>query len=706
MSRTLEEWFSRLGQVSGDSRQELQGAARKHCWDMEYFGTKIAGDSGDTRQLLEVVGPKDVAKVLRAWRNDFGSRVPTASPVERAPMSSPLPKQQQRQQPVSEVFDVRDAPQAGIDELRKDGFGNCRNSNGHVYRTGGVSEALRSNDFSGVEDYESQRSGYQRGRRHFAHSPIVDSLPNSSPPISHEVPEIGIFAQRRHKGVDDSGEGPPLSPITMEGPALTGVNRPASSRPRLNEAGRLPERRHADVNLETPDVDVSEGRAKVGRLPERRHADVNLETKPGSPIAQKKEPDTGYHPHKRHFGPFGTLNLQHSLCPPVPEDFASSRDSGYATSKPSNGPKDPPRRSIPAHGVALHQDHVARGSVVPELAGAYVITVSPDGTSVYVAGTEGLARFDAYSLEQHAEAPYAGGRAAHAGQPHGYADAAAGEDFVVCVDLEGTVFSHHALTCALVAERFYEPSVFETSQRIVAGKMRTCTDGIAGLDGGFGRASRIAVGIHAVYLGSRDGVVTAMAPGTLSVLTRTQLSEGPQAVGIRAVYLPPSQERLYAAVLSTLHVVSPGLAPVARLRGGPRVPVFGSICSVAESRDGRLAFSADDGGPSVHVWSTSSWQWLSRIELASGGGAATHLAASLGGELLYASTDHGRFLAFDISQLPPQCVEQGIGGGPLAVSEAHPDHVIVLAGGRLVLRRPDRWLTHSHIAPRPGALIA
>lgn len=329
---------------------------------------------------------------------------------------------------------------------------------------------------------------------------------------------------------------------------------------------------------------------------------------------------------------------------------------------------------------------------ISALVGAYAVAASPDGSSVYVAGTQGLARFDAASVQVRAHAPCAGGRPILAGHSSGYSDVAASASFVVCASLDGTLFVHDPVSCALLAEKAYEPSVFESSQRVVAGTLRSTKSGITGLMGGFGGASRIAASEKAIFIGGKDGVVTTLAPGTLNVLSRTQVSEGPQAIGIRAVYLAPSQERLYVSVLSVLQVLSPSLQPIAKLRGSPQVPIHGNICSAAESPDGRLVFAADQRGPSVHVWETATWQWLARVELGSGGGAATHLAVAPDNRLLYATTEWGRFLAFDIARMPPRCVEEGGGGGPLAVGEVYPEYVYVLTQSRLLLRCAERWL--------------
>lgn len=58
---------------------------------------------------------------------------------------------------------------------------------------------------------------------------------------------------------------------------------------------------------------------------------------------------------------------------------------------------------------------------------------------------------------------------------------------------------------------------------------------------------------------------------------RCRLHEGPTPIGVRAVVLS-SYQRLYCAVLSSVHVLAvPGMYELARLRGGIRVPVFGSV---------------------------------------------------------------------------------------------------------------------------------
>lgn len=328
--------------------------------------------------------------------------------------------------------------------------------------------------------------------------------------------------------------------------------------------------------------------------------------------------------------------------------------------------------------------HSAAESAV--LAGGYSVAVSTDSASLFVAGAGGLARLDAAALRLEAHAPYTG-----AAKSASYADVAAGDNYVVCVDLDGTLFAHDPATCSLRFERPYEPTVFETSQRIVGGQLKKFNAGISGLEGGLGHAPRLAAGRSAVFLGGRDGVLTALAPGGLNVVARARLSEGPQAIGVQLVYLSPNQQHLYAGVLSVLHVLTPALQTVAKLRGGPRVPVFGNVCSVAETHDGCYAFSGDVGGPSVHMWETSTWQWLARVELTAGGGPATHLALEPSDcRILYVATEWGRFLAFDVARLPLQCIQEGGGGGPLVFSRMNPGRVIVLAEGRLHLRRAER----------------
>lgn len=305
----------------------------------------------------------------------------------------------------------------------------------------------------------------------------------------------------------------------------------------------------------------------------------------------------------------------------------------------------------------------------------YAVAVSPDGGSVYVAGLSGLARFALPRLELVARRPYAGAAATL-----GYAEVVAGEGFVVCADLAGTLTEHDPETCELRCLRPYQPSVMESSKRLVGGELQRATAPLSGLEGGFGGAPRLAVCGHQILLGGRDSVVTAYTSGTLNVMSRCRLCDGAQSFGVRALTMAPASGRLYAAVLSTLHVLAtPSLRPVVKLRGGPRMPVFGSLCSVAESEDGSLAFAGDEGGPAVHVWDTGTWHWLARVELTSDGGGACHLLVTPGDWLLCAATHCGRFLAFALGgRLPPRCVEEGSGGGPLAAVPGSSDRVVVL----------------------------
>lgn len=316
--------------------------------------------------------------------------------------------------------------------------------------------------------------------------------------------------------------------------------------------------------------------------------------------------------------------------------------------------------------------------------GACALAASPDGDSVFAVGADGLARFELPSLQLVAYAPCGGGATTR-----GYSDVAVAADSVVCTDLEGTLYEHDPVTCELRMQRAYQPSVVETGHRVVASRVQSYRTPVVGLQGGPGGASRVAVTEDAVYLGGRDGVVTAYArAGGLNVLARARLSDSPVALGVRAVYLGPSR-RLYCGVLSTVQVLStPGLQTVAKLQGGPRVPVFGSICSLVESPDGAQLFAGDTGGPSVHMWDTATWQWLLRIELAEGGGAASHLAIPPGGNTLYAATECGRLLAFRLGRLPPLCIEEGGGGGPIATCPAWHRVAVVLhqQACRLVLR--------------------
>lgn len=99
-----------------------------------------------------------------------------------------------------------------------------------------------------------------------------------------------------------------------------------------------------------------------------------------------------------------------------------------------------------------------------------------------------------------AYAPYAG-RA-----DGGYVDLAFGPQFIVCVDLEGTVVRYDAVTCELQAKRAYQPSVVEHSQRLVASQLERLTSPILGLEGGVGGASRLAANARSVFLGGAPWV--------------------------------------------------------------------------------------------------------------------------------------------------------------------------------------------------------
>eukprot|EP00931_Biecheleriopsis_adriatica_P074439 TRINITY_DN48492_c0_g1_i1.p1 TRINITY_DN48492_c0_g1~~TRINITY_DN48492_c0_g1_i1.p1 ORF type:complete len:523 (-),score=82.74 TRINITY_DN48492_c0_g1_i1:115-1557(-) len=319
-----------------------------------------------------------------------------------------------------------------------------------------------------------------------------------------------------------------------------------------------------------------------------------------------------------------------------------------------------------------------------DLSGATAIAASPDGLAVFVAGRRGLMRFDLPELRLAAVVSYSG-----PANPEGYADLSAGDGFVVCADVDGNLYRHDAETCELQIKRAYQPSVMENSQRIVASQLQRFSAAIVGLEGGFGGASRLAVGQGAVYLGGRDGVVTSYAAGSLNLTARSRLQEGPAStpIGVRSLFLSPRSQRLYCCVLSSVHVLAtPAMQEVARLRGGPRVPVFGCVGAAIEEHDGKFVFVADVGGPSIHVWDTSTWQWVARVELAAGGGPACQLAVAPSDTVLYAATECNRFMAFDYSRRSPLCIEEGAGGGPMVVLPPPTDQLVVLTNGRLRMR--------------------
>lgn len=317
------------------------------------------------------------------------------------------------------------------------------------------------------------------------------------------------------------------------------------------------------------------------------------------------------------------------------------------------------------HEAAVHERAQTptkrRPHSAADLSGAHAIATSPDEAAVFVVGRDGIMQFRVPSLEFVVSVPYAGSASA------GYADVAVGKDRVLCVDLKGTLFEHDRSSCKLRRQRPYQPSVVETLQQLVSGRVQRKSVPLIGLEGGLGGASRLAIHGDVAFLGGLDGVVTTYQLGSLSVVARAQLSEGPHALGVRSLYFAPST-RLYCCVSSTVHVLerSPLLQSVAKLRGGPRIPVFGSFCSATETHDGRYAFTSDVGGPAVHMWDTRSWSWLARVELGSNGGAGRHIVVSSDDRVLYVATEWGRFLAFGLMSVPPQCLEDGGQGGPLA----------------------------------------
>mmetsp|Transcript_107197 Transcript_107197/g.167426 ORF Transcript_107197/g.167426 Transcript_107197/m.167426 type:complete len:595 (-) Transcript_107197:57-1841(-) len=588
MSASLLEWFRRLGQISGDSRQELIHAAQRHGWDEQSFALFVQGDVHSCRQLREQLSPKEVAAVIRAWRQDYPE-------VRSSPLHSGVPY----------TCPGRSVPPVALAAASadfQDGLrpGSSQRSSGYV-------------ETPPVEyDDVGKASRVPKGRRHYGQN----ELQGPSQPRG-DFPEIGIINQRRHYGGAETAE----------------------SNAHLREVGRYAERRHFGDDL-----------------------DLNIGVEASESIDAIPNSD------RRRF---------HQL------DW---RDGGGALSQPREHRAD----------VNVKREDVGDGCFESSLdeslvfSGAFAIAVSDDGKSVYVAGASGLARFDTTSMQLQAHTACAGGRQALAGHPYGYADVVAGASTVICADLDGTLFIHHPVTCELLAEKVYEPSIYETKQRLIAGRLQRISSGITGLEGGYGVAPRITVSDSAIFIGGKDGVVTALAPQTLTVLARTQLCEGPQAVGVRMVYLAQSQQRLYASVLSVLHVLTPSFQSIAKLRGGPHIPIFGNICCAVESPDGQLAFAGDTGGPSIHVWDTATWKWLARVELVAGGGPARYLAVSSDNRLLYASTEFGRFLAFDISRMPPRCVEEGGGGGALAISKVCPEQVLVLTPEGLLLRGAEQ----------------
>lgn len=709
----LLEWFSRLGQISGDSRQELVHAAQRHGWDVESFGRFVEGSSGDVhncKQLREVLKPREVAGVIRAFRQDFCAKPGTAATsvaaarhhaagyASRAEQPDPSSASTQALVPVAAPVSAGspyawaefDAPQVqAVREAARQA--PAAKPNGAALRSEPLSKGVDVQCDDGVGKAHRPPQGVRR----YAVGSEVPKIEHGKAGnrVDAEYPEIAVMHERRH---------------------YAGAECLESEAEDAREVGRYPERRHMDE----PGSDLcfvtrppAEPKPPADWEAERRHFDQDGRLVAWEERGRPVRPPTGdavgeaygqvplaeaqgadIRPQRRHYDVPGNVWPK-----PRAEEQALAVDTRQSVGKTGRQRRDTrnscPEDDLPYPVATSVYDQSGEQSVI---VGAYAMAVSPDGTSVYVAGTGSLARFDAASVQLRAQVPCAGGRRMAAGHATGYADVAATENCVVCVGLDGTLYIHDPVTCTLLAERAYEPTVFESTQRIVAGSLRTTKSGITGLEGGFGGASRIAVSGDAIFVGGKDGVVTALATGNLNTLARTQLSEGPQAIGVRFVCLAPSQQRVYAGVLSALHVLTPDLQSIAKLRGSSKAPVFGSFSCAAESPDGRLLFAADTKGPSIHVWDTESWQWLSRVDLAggqwrqAGGGAAIHLVVSLDSRLLYASTEWGRFLAFDASSLPPRCVEEGGGGGALAVGSEYPEYAYVLTQGRVVLRKPER----------------
>lgn len=499
------DWISRQAQISGDARQDLLRAARKHGWEMQSFGELICGEPSLHRELVDVCRPFEIAVLSRAWRVDFGAPSPRRSWW-------------------------------------------WRRANG---------------------EHLEERQHYVGGHSH-------------------------MYQLDGYLAADEDGQNREIVKVMPPREAWPDENRSHGQDQRVRVSGN----------------EQATSRLKQGAAASQVAEDVAPETKVSDVGANQETPE------------------QASVV-----TFVDANDA----------------------------------NAIVASAGA-----------VFVAGRGGLKRFDLPDLKLSAAEPYAG-----TADPPGYADLAAGPDFIVCVDLDGCIF-RYSKTCELQAKRSYQPSVVEHSQRLVASQLERSTTPIVGLEGGLGGASRLATSSRAIYLAGRDGVVTSYSAGTLSLTGRCRLQEtpGPAVIGIRALFLSAYQ-RLYCAVLSSVYVLAtPAMHQLARLRGGPRVPVFGSISAVVESNAGDLAFVADVAGPSIHLWSTKSWQWLSRLELPQGGGPARQLTTA--NQVLYASTETERFMAFDFSKSPPKCILEGAGGGPMATASAE-ESLVILSKGKLQL---------------------
>lgn len=508
------DWISRQAQISGDARQDLLRAARKHGWEMQSFGELICGEPSLHRELVDVCRPFEIAVLTRAWRMDFGAPSPCGQWWQVPQV--PVPRQ-----------------------------------------------ARRAN-----REHLEERQHYVGGHSH-------------------------MYQLDGYLAADEDGQ-----------------NRET-------------------VKVMPPREAWSDNRYRQERF---------------SPATDYGEIVGGNEATCRRFKP--------GAAPSVAEEGA------------------------PEAKVEAYQETPEQASKAVDAVDANAIVASSG--AIFVAGRGGLKRFDLPDLKLSAAEPYAG-----TADPPGYADLAAGPDFIVCVDLDGCIF-RYSKTCELQAKRSYQPSVVEHSQRLVASQLERLTKPIVGLEGGFGGASRLATSSRAIYLAGRDGVVTSYSAGTLSLTGRCRLQEAPAGpvIGIRALFLSAYQ-RLYCAVLSSVYVLAiPAMYQLARLRGGPRVPVFGSISAVVESNAGDLAFVADVAGPSIHLWSTKSWQWLSRLELLQGGGPAQHLTTA--NQVLYSSTETERFMAFDFSKSPPKCILEGAGGGPMATLSAE-ESLVIFSKGKLQL---------------------
>lgn len=686
MSEDLLDWISRQGQVSGDARQELVRAGRRHGWSMQKFASMICGEPMLHKELVNSCTPFEIAVLGRAWRMDFGAPAPQQSEAPRRPhdpRTTHLKERQHYRGGHDHMYELDDYDPA--DEVPQE----------QEYRNG----------INGRESRNMRKAWADSDPIYLEQDRMAPLYPQAQVEPSRRQAAVGDRNSRAAPRSEDRAA--PRAERQVAPKAQAWADSDYVEQNRMHSGGE-PSRRQAAVGdrnswLTPGSEDWAAPRAE-------RQVAPNAEALADSDYLEQDRMASLYPPAQPSSGePSGrqaAVGGRNFRSAPSSEDWAAPRAERRVAPKaevwaepivraPSaahheNGHARPDRRPCERREVAFEEDaaslsgHPRQQMDLVDLRGAYAIAASPDGSSVYVAGRDGLLCFAMPGFQLCASASYEG-----PADPPGYADVAAGNGFVVCADINGNLYRHDAVTCELQAKRAYQPSVMEHSQRVVASNLQRFSAAIVGLEGGFGGASRLAVGPDAVYLGGRDGVITAYSAGSLNITARSRLQEGPLStpIGVRSLFLAPATQRLYCSVLSSVHVLAtPSMREVSRLRGGPRVPVFGNVSCAVESSSGKLAFVADVGGPSIHVWDTSTWQWLARVELSEDGGPACQLAVDHTDTMLYVATRCSRFLAFDCSRRRPQCREEGAGGGPMVVLPPPANQLVVLAEGRLQAR--------------------